>query len=412
MRYSKLFGKSIREVSREIASRGLGFLLRGGFIRESSAGRYYMLPLGMRVQDRICRLVEEEMNQAGAQKILAPVLHPRELWEETKRTESVSFELMQVRDRSERSFILGGTAEEMMVALVRQFSLSERDLPFCIYQFSTKFRDELRARGGLLRVREFLMKDAYSFHANREDFEIYYRTMSDTYSRIFTRLGLTAHCVQADNGYMGGDYCHEFIVDHDTGESDYLVNKEGNRFIHQDIADRTAEAGLQGWTRRRGIEVGNIFQLGTWYSERMKGADYAASNGARKLFYMGCYGIGIGRTLGSIAEIHNDDKGLCWPGTCSPFDFHLISLGHDSSVREAAEKLYGDLTTTGKSVLFDDRDVSAGVKFADGDLIGITNRIVVSRRLIEGGLVEMHERKSARKTEVRPEMLLSGQSAD
>jgi len=236
MRYSQLFGKSIREVSREVTSKGHEFLLRGGFIRESSAGRFYLLPLGLKIQEKICTIIEEELTKLCAQKMIAPVLHPRELWEETNRTESVSFELMQVKDRNKRAFVLGGTAEEMMLALVRQFSISARDLPFCIYQFSTKFRDELRARGGLLRAREFLMKDGYSFHVSKQDFEEYYQKMTDCYRRIFERLDLPVKVVAADNGYMGGEYCHEFIVDHPMGESKYLASEDGTYVAHEDIA--------------------------------------------------------------------------------------------------------------------------------------------------------------------------------
>jgi prolyl-tRNA synthetase len=272
MRQSQLFGKSIRAVSSEIKSKGLEYLIRGGFIRESSSGRFYLLPLGLRVQERICAIVEDEMNRVGAQRMLAPVLHPIELWEETNRTSSVSFELMRVRDRSERSFVLGGTAEEMLVALVRQFAISAKDLPFCLYQFSIKFRDELRARGGMLRAREFLMKDGYSFHASKEDFERFYREVSECYLRIFKRLDLSARIVESDNGYMGGDYCHEFVVDHSLGESRYFVSHDETRAIHEDLVSKMGEAERSGLTERAGIEVGNIFQLGTWYSDRMKGA--------------------------------------------------------------------------------------------------------------------------------------------
>jgi prolyl-tRNA synthetase len=539
MRYSKLFGKSIRAVSKEIQSKGYEYLLKGGFLRESSSGRFYLLPLGIRVHEKICRVLEEELSAIGAQKMLAPVLHPKELWQETNRTESVSFELMQVQDRNKRSFVLGGTAEEMMVALVRQFSLSERDLPFCIYQLSTKFRDELRARGGMLRAREFTMKDAYSFHKDKEDFENYYRSVQLCYERIFKRLDIPAVMVAADNGYMGGDYCHEFIVEHELGESYYLTSTDGNYVAHQDIATfrrehcnpeekilplkvdhavrgTTIQAGIElygqpAWRQiksilyftetnepilaclrgdlsiseskvinklrcatlrlateaevqalgsivgfvsplklkvrkigdlsltsvnnfytgadewhkdtlnvnygrdfsvdilddiaeaqegycsvetgsplqlKRGIEVGNIFQLGTWYSGKMKGAEFTSKEGEKLPYYMGCYGIGIGRTMATIAETHFDDKGLCWPEASSPFDIHLIVLGNDKAVINKAEEWYSTLVREGKSVLFDDREVSAGIKFSDADLIGIPSRMVISQRTLESGVVE------------------------
>ena len=491
------------------------------------------------------------MNRVGAQRILAPILHPRELWAETNRTESVSFELMQVKDRNQRDFVLGGTAEEMIVALVRQFAVSVHDLPFCIYQFSTKFRDELRARGGLLRAREFLMKDGYSFHASREDFEQYYQRMTDCYLRIFERLDLPAKVVSADNGYMGGDYCHEFIVDSPLGESRYLVSQDGSYLAHEDIATFKREelnpqeklipmsiapaargttiaagvdfygqpawrqiksliyltdsgepilAALRGdleinqlklqkilkcnelrlatedevqklgsvvgfvsplnlkirrigdlslttvrnfytgadqWQldtlnvnygrdftvdtladialaneghlavdtgsilrEQRGIEVGNIFQLGTWYSQRMNGAEFTGSDGRKHPYYMGCYGIGIGRTLATIAELHHDDNGLCWPKATSPFELHLLSIGKEQETLHEAEKLYAELLTKEVSVLYDDRTVSAGIKFSDADLLGIPNRVVVSKRLVELGKVELQNRKTGLKNEL------------
>lgn len=550
MRYSQLFGKTIREVSQDVRSKGHEYLLRGGYLRESSAGRMYMLPLGLQVQERVIKIIQEEMNRAGCQQILAPILHPRELWEETRRTESVSFELMQVNDRSGRAFVLGGTAEEMMVALVRQYALSERDLPFCIYQFSTKFRDELRARGGLLRAREFLMKDGYSFHSSRDDFERFYDLMGKTYLKIFERLGLSARLVAAGNGYMGGDYSHELIVEHEIGESRYLVSDDGSYCAHEDVAEferenmnagealrdsRTVEAhrgptiadgvklygepawrqiktliyitdtnekilvslrgdldvseakllravgcstlrlateqevielgsivgfvsplrlklrkigdlslttvrnlitGADEWQRdtvdvnygrdfevdvlcdiavahdghrttsghtlreRRGIEVGNIFQLGTWYSDRMRGASFTASDGGKRPFYMGCYGLGISRTIATLAEVHHDERGLLWPITAAPYDVHIIQLGSDAAVKTAAEELYKKLCDKGRSVLFDDRDASAGVKFSDADLIGIPERVIVSQRLLATQRIEMQRYRSSEKIEI------------
>jgi len=557
MRYSRLFGKSIRAVSQDVRSRGHEFLIRGGFIRESGAGRFYQLPLGMRVQERVCQVVREEMDAAGYQQMLAPILHPRELWEETRRTESVSFELMQVRDRSDRSFVLGGTAEEMMVALVRQFALSERDLPVAIYQFSTKFRDELRARGGLLRAREFLMKDAYSFHASREDFESHYLQMGDAYQRIFERLGLSAQLVAAGNGYMGGDYAHELIVEHPIGESRYLVAEDGSYAAHEDVAtfERevmnsdepirdlqvvTAQRGASvedgvalykqaAWRQiktliyvsesgerilvcirgdldiseekllrasgcgalrlateaevlelgsvvgfvsplrlkhrsigdislttvrnfitgadelhrdslnvqygrdftvdtladiaiardghrregggsvlreRRGIEVGNIFQLGTWYSERMQGASFTASSGAKTPYHMGCYGLGIGRTVAAIADIHHDQAGLLWPSSAAPYAYHLIQIGGDDSTKGRADALYKALIASGKQVLFDDRDVSAGVKLSDADLLGIPTRVIVSARQEDARAVEVQHYRASQTSKVSVDALI------
>src|SRR3990167_8163278 len=235
MRYSKLFGKTIKETPKDATLVSHKLLYQAGFIRESTAGRYYLLPLGVRVNQKIQAIIKDEMDKAGGQELLTPVLHPIALWKETNRTTSVGFELMKVKDRSEVEFVLGGTAEEMLVDLVRKFQISYKDLPFNLYQFSTKFRDELRARGGLLRVREFTMKDGYSFHSTEEDFKLEYKNMMDTYSKIFKRLGLETEIVESDNGYIGGEYCHEFIVESEVGESRYLTDWQGYS-AHEDVA--------------------------------------------------------------------------------------------------------------------------------------------------------------------------------
>ncbi|MDZ7587598.1 MAG: aminoacyl--tRNA ligase-related protein, partial [Patescibacteria group bacterium] len=240
MRYSKLFGKTSREAPRGYKLKSHQLLYQAGMVRESTAGRHYFLPLGMRVHDKIMKIIEEEMDQAGAQKMITPVLHPLELWQETNRTASTGFELMKVKDRRGAQFALGGTAEEMFVELVRRFKLSYKDLPFNVYQFSTKFRDELRARGGLLRVREFTMKDAYSFDKDEAGFKKEYEKMAKTYTRIFERMGLKTVRVEADNGYIGGEYCHEFVVESPIGESHYFT--AGDYCAHEEVACFKREA--------------------------------------------------------------------------------------------------------------------------------------------------------------------------
>lgn len=543
MRYSKLFGKTVREPQKDMTLASHKLLFQAGFIRESTAGRYFFLPLGQRVFDKIVKIVEEEMNKAGAQKMFAPVLHPLELWEETNRDKSGGYELMTVEDRRGAKFALGGTAEEMFVDVVRKFRLTYRDLPFNVYQMGYKFRDELRARGGLLRVREFVMKDAYSFHTTDEDFKKEYANMRDTYSRIFDRIGLKTDIVPADNGYFGGDYCDEFVVESEIGESSYLVSEDGSYIAHEDIArfkledvnpdeeikpleiidqpewvktmednikhyklpnnrflknvvyknrvsekiiivtirgdlqvnknklehvldmiglleeakeediasfgskpgyvhswgydnkniiwvadnslktvrnfiggqkqDKTdsinvnygrdfkheieadvalAEEGFlapDGKTRlikKEGIEVGNIFQLGQHYSKKMKNAVFVDNDGKSKEFFMGCYGIGLGRTMATVVEVSHDDKGIIWPESVAPYQVHLIALNlEDENVRLQAERYYKELSDKGIEVLYDDRaGVNPGEKFADADLIGIPWRAVVSKRTGEG----------------------------
>lgn len=554
MYYSKLFGKTTRHAPQDAVADSYKLLFRAGYIRESTAGRYFFLPLGMKVQQKIMQLVKKEMDKAGGQEMVSPVLHPLELWKETNRTNTTGFELMKVKDRRDAEFALGGTAEEMFVDVVRKFHLSYKDLPFNIYQFSTKFRDEIRARGGLLRVREFIMKDAYSFHVDAEDFKKEYKNMRDTYKRIFDGLNLSTQVVESDNGYIGGEYCHEFVVDAKIGESKYLVTPDGNYAAHEDVAlfipanknldeellplkeveavrgttmedgvklhkkplwqqikdvlfvdekgrfilsiirgdydvnetklkhvcgsielrhatdeeirnklhsepgfispvkikeiidkdvslllvadsslrtiknayggankkhldlfnmniDRDYKPDIEGdialakegymsrdgkqrLVEKQGIEVGNIFQLGLHYSTKMKDATFVDQDGTPKPFYMGCYGIGIGRTMAAIVEMHHDEKGIIWPKAIAPFHVHLVGLNlEDEVVKEKAFSLYKLLTTNYKlDVLFDDRLASPGEKFADADLIGIPVRLVVSKKT--GDKVEFKERSS------------------
>lgn len=547
-RYSKLFGKTTKEAPKDATLVSHKLLVQAGFIKESSAGRYFFLPLGMRVRDKIVNIIEKEMNSVGGQKMITPVLHPIDLWKETNRTNTTGFELMRIQDRRGAEFVLGGTAEEMFVDVVRKFKLSYKDLPINLYQFSDKFRDEMRARGGLLRVREFLMKDAYTFDRNEEEFKKNYKLMWDCYTRIFTSLGLNTKAVLSDNGYIGGEYCHEFIVDSEAGESRYLESEDGNYIAHEDVAEflreninedeeikplevinqpewvktiednqkhynlpasrflknvvyknrvtndiiiavirgdlevnktklehvldaveQLEEASVEdlasfgskpGWVHswghtgvryigdislktvrnfiggqkeantdtinvnygrdfeceiiadialakagymtidgksrlieKKGVEVGNIFQLGYHYSTKMKDSTFIDQDGKEKPYYMGCYGIGVGRTLATVVEIHHDEKGIIWPESIAPYDIHLITLNekYDSQALDFIERL----ESNGKSVLWDDRiDASAGEKFADADLLGIPLRLVISDRSMQNGGIEVKRRNS------------------
>lgn len=391
MRYSQMFGKTSKQVPADSNIISHQLLYRAGFVRESTAGRYFMLPLGQRVQQKIMAIIKQQMDKTGAQEVLSPVLHPLSLWQETNRTKTTGFELMKVKDRHKAEFALGGTAEEMFVDLVRKFQLSYKDLPFNIYQFSLKFRDELRARGGLLRVREFLMKDAYSFDQDETAFKDTYRQMWHTYEQIFKLIGLKTLVVEADNGYIGGDYCHEFVVEAKAGESKFFTTDDGQEHIHEDLITRR-KLDKNRLTSKVGIEVGNIFQLGYYYSKLMKGAVFTDKDGSEKPYYMGCYGIGLGRTMAAVVEVHKDDKGIIWPSSIAPYLVHLVGLNlEQESVRQQADVVYQNLTKQGIEVLFDDRpDVGAGAKFADADLIGIPYRLVVSAKT--GKQVELKKR--------------------
>lgn len=402
MRYSKLFGKTIKDAPRDATLTSHKLLYRGGFIRESTAGRYYFLPLGLRVQQKIQKIIKEEMDASGAQEILTPILHPIELWKETNRTKSVGFELMVIKDRNKTEFVLGGTAEEMIVELARKFQVSYKDLPFNVYQFSTKFRDELRARGGLLRLREFVMKDAYSFHATEEDFKKEYEKMTKAYVQIFEKMGLKAIKTESDNGYIGGEYSHEFQVVCKTGEDEIIYCTGGdfsqNAEISKVEAGKACDLGHGPLEKVKSIEVGNIFQLGYHYSSKMKDAVFTDQNGSKKPFYMGCYGIGLARTLATIVEIHHDERGIIWPSSVSPFQAHLVTINKQQLTSNKADKIYEELQKAGVEVLYDDReDVSAGAKFADADLIGIPVRLVVSEKT--GDRIELKKR-SEDKTEL------------
>jgi len=558
MRMSQLFGRTSKTEGADYKITSHRLLTQGGFIRESTAGRYYLLPLGVRVHERITEIVRKHMDEAAAQEVLMPVLHPLELWKETNRTTTTGFELMKITDRRGADFALGGTAEEMAVDLVRKFNISYKDLPFNIYQFSMKFRDEMRARGGLLRVREFIMKDAYSF-STEEQFKEIYQRMWDAYKSIFTELGLEVDVVAADNGYIGGEYCHEFVVPSDNGESRYFLEEGADYAAHEDVAQFTvdeknldealqpaeeveavrhgsmedgvklhnlplwqqikdvlyydeksnryvlaiirgdldvnetklthianvwslrmatndevrddlgsepgfispvnfpkkskqgrevivvadtslrtvhnaygganklhrdilnlnidrdykadyegdiamAQPGMSGphggkLVEKRGIEVGNIFQLGYHYTTLMHDAEFTTEAGKRQKYYMGCYGIGIGRTLAAIVEMHHDDKGIIWPARIAPYQVYLARLGESDAAKRQADELYDALVQQNISVIYDDRDVRAGEKFADADLLGIPHRVVVSEKTAAQGQYEYKQRTS-QKTEL------------
>jgi len=582
MKYSKLFGKTQHGESKPSKFVSHQLLTKAGFIEESVAGRYFFLPLGWRVHDKLKAIIKQEMDKAGAQEMITPTLHPLELWEETNRTNTTGFELMKVRDRRGAQFALGGTAEEMFVDVTRKRQLTYKDLPFNIYQFSNKFRDELRARGGLLRVREFIMKDAYSFHVDASDFKIEYDKMAETYTRIYERAGLKSLMVEADNGYIGGEYCHEFQVEHPEGEGRFFTSEDGKYIAHEDIAqfqrldmnvtdeileyqeveavrgntmedgvalhklplwqqmkdvmmfdittgvmylavirgdldinetklqhlgganqlrmasddeiraigsepgfiapvglqeefakrvaasgnengnesgitvgnvtikklvivgdtslrtvknmyggankkhvdalniniDRDYSVDIEGdiamaqpgflapdgnskLVEKHGIEVGNIFQLGYHYSEKMSNATFIDQDGTMRPYYMGCYGIGLGRTLATVVETHHDDRGIIWPESIAPYQVHLISL---RGGEEKAQALYEELLAKGVEVLWDERDESPGKKFADADLIGIPTRLVVSQKT--GESIEIKKRNEAESKLISKDELL------
>lgn len=555
MRYSALFGKTLKETPSDATTASHRLLYQGGYIRELAAGRYDLLPLGFRVRERVTAVIRAEMEQAGGQQVATPTLHPIELWESSRRTAAFGATLMRVTDRRNGQFALGATHEEVMVHLVRGFNMSYRDLPLLLFQFTTKFRDELRPRGALLRLREFLMKDAYSFHAAQESLDQTYEALAGAYARIFDRLDVPAVRVEADSGAIGGKQSHEFIIKAAAGEDTvlscptcgYAANAEKATAyypelnLHEDleeqrevaaeglttidlmcqayskpawqmvktviyhaeqgfigavvrgdqdvneiklaraagvedmrqatdeevlelgsvrgfispvgprnpalrwIADRAllavrntytganrldvdlagvtygrdyeadvltdiaqAHAGdqcprchapLEQW---RGIEGGHIFDIGTRYSAPM-GAAFTDVAGQRVPYLMGCYGIGVDRLIAAIVECHHDEHGIVWPAAAAPFAVHLLSLGRDPTVRARADDVYALLRQYGLATLYDDRDETAGVKFADADLLGIPVRLTVSTRSWQAGGVEVRRRGAAESTIVSVE---------
>ena len=389
MKVTELFTKTSKQAPSEEISVNAKLLSRAGYIDKVAAGIYTFLPLGQRVLDKITKIVREEMDAAGGQEISMPVLHPKENWQKTGRWESLDV-LFKVKGKS-GEFAMGATHEEIVAPLAKKYIASYADLPKALYQIQTKFRDEPRAKSGILRGREFLMKDLYSFHKDEADLEKYYEEMKKVYGRVFGRLGLDAILTEASGGTFS-KYSHEFQVLCETGEDTIYYCKKcrfaRNKEVIEDLTNCPNDD--EPLTAATAAEVGNIFKLATKYSEPFD-LSYTDRDGSKKLVVMGCYGIGISRLMGTIVEVYHDEAGIIWPKQVSPFDIHLVHV-EDTGTEPWAVAAYGHLTKAGIQVLWDDRgDVSAGEKFADADLIGIPVRLVVSKKVGEGK-VEWKER--------------------
>ena len=404
MLFSKLLLPTLKDAPQEAEVISHKLMLRAGMIRRVASGIYTWLPLGLKVLRKIETIVREEMDSSGAQEVLMPMVQPKELWEETNRWEKMGPELLRIQDRHNRDFCLGPTHEEVITDLIRNNVKSYKELPLNIYQIQTKFRDEVRPRYGVMRGREFLMKDSYSFNQDEACLQETYLTMRDTYKKIIERIGLDYKIVAADSGAIGGDASEEFHVLAETGEdtiaisdaSEYAINTELLLKEGEDIASLEGKSSPDGKgviQIKKGIEVGHIFQLGKVYAEDMK-ANVLNKEGKASTLFMGCYGIGVSRLVAAAIEQNNDDKGIVWPHSIAPFDINIIAIGYgkDQKIADASIKLYGELKDMGYEVLLDDRKDGYGTKMKDSELIGIPLNIIIGKKFIETNEIELKSR--------------------
>ncbi len=394
MLQSKLFTKTIKESSKEEESKAAQLLIRAGFVDKLAAGVYSFLPLGLKVLNNIKEVISEEMRDISAQEILMPALVPKKNWNQTKRWEDLDV-LFKLEGRTGMNYALGATHEEVIVPLVKKHISSYKDLPFAAFQIQDKFRDELRAKSGLLRTREFLMKDLYSFHSSEEDLNDYYEKVKNSYFKIFKRLGIEKETyLTLASGGTFSDYSHEFQTITDSGEDIiHICPTKCKIAVNDEIIKENSscpECGKKLTEKKKAIEVGNIFKLKEKYTKPFD-FKFADKDGERKMVVMGCYGIGLPRLMGAIVEISHDKEGIIWPKEVAPFSFHLISLGE--GVKKEADKIYQTLQKAKAEVIYDDReDKNPGEKFADCDLIGVPYRIVVSEKTLKKDSVEIKKR--------------------
>jgi prolyl-tRNA synthetase len=434
MRMSQYFLPTLKENPSEAQIVSHRLMLRAGLVRQTSAGIYAWLPLGLRVLKNIERIVREEQDASGAQEVLMPTIQSADLWRESGRYDAYGPEMLRIKDRGDREMLYGPTNEEMITVLFRDGAKSYRDLPKNLYHIQWKFRDEVRPRFGVMRGREFLMKDNYSFDLDKEGAIRSYNRMFVAYLRTFARMGLKAIPMRADTGPIGGDLSHEFIVLADTGESAVFCHKG---LVDKDILARTIDYGgdlqplVNEWTSlyaatdemhdkaafeaipegerlaARGIEVGHIFYFGTKYSKPMN-AVVAGPKGEQVTVEMGSYGIGVSRLVGGIIEASHDEAGIVWPDSVAPFKVAIVNLKpDDGAVGGACTKLYDAFQAKGIEVLHDDRDIRPGGKFADMDLIGIPWQVIVGPKGLAAGKVELKNRRTGNREELPADQVVS-----
>ncbi|MFP6756490.1 MAG: proline--tRNA ligase [Alphaproteobacteria bacterium] len=431
MRLSEYFLPTLKENPSEAQIASHRLMLRAGMIRQSSAGIYSWLPLGERVLKKISEIVRSEQNIAGAQEMLMPTIQPADIWKESGRYDAYGPELLRIRDRHNRDMLYGPTNEEQITEIIRSCVKSYRDLPKLLYHIQWKFRDEVRPRFGIMRGREFLMKDCYSFDFNYGAARRSYNKMFVAYLRTFARMGLTAIPMRAESGPIGGDMSHEFIIMADTGESQVFCHADCFDYnVLEELVDYQSdlEPLVSRWTdlyaatdeqhdssefersvppdkrcEARGIEVGHIFYFGTKYSEAM-GAFVSGPDGGRVTMEMGSYGIGVSRLVGAIIEANHDDDGIIWPDSVAPFRVGVVNLKpEDHKCNVLGGEVYEKLRTNGIDTLYEDREGRAGVKFANMDLIGLPWQLIIGPRGAAGGRVELKSRKTGQRDELSME---------
>ena len=411
MYFSKLFVPTTRQDPSDAELISHKLMVRSGMIKKTAAGIYNWLPIGYKVLKKVENIVRKNLNNFGAQEILMPMVQPAELWKESQRFDQYGKELLKFKDRSERDFVLGPTHEEIICEIFRSYPISYKELPINLYQIQTKFRDEIRPRFGVMRCREFLMKDAYSFDINKKGMEKSYRKMKDAYISTFNDIGLDYRIVKADAGNIGGDISEEFHIIADSGEdllalsdaSDFAANVEVLDY-EKDPSELNGQPSPDGKGKliiKRGIEVGHIFQLGQKYSEKMS-VSIKDSSGEGIDSFMGCYGIGVSRIVAAAIEQNHDDKGIIWPYAIAPFHVNIICLDPEKEeVLKECENVYQILKDAGHDVLLDDRDIRAGQKFTDNEILGIPYSIVIGPKNFSNNSYEFAIRKTNEKLELK-----------
>lgn len=408
MKQSQLFTKTRKEAPKDEVSKNADLLVRAAFIDKLMAGVYTYLPLGLRVINKINNIIREEMIKAGGQEVLMPALHPKENWEKTGRWNTYNSLFKFTSYYSKTELALGPTHEEIISPLLNKFSLSYKDLPLYIFQIQDKFRDEKRAKSGILRGREFLMKDLYSFHASEKDMLDYYEKMKTHYKNIFDKCGIgdKTYLTFASGGTFS-KYSHEFQTLTPAGEDTIFICEKCKVAVNSEIINEQKtcpECGVKDLKKEKAIEVGNIFPLKTKYSKPFD-LTYTDKEGKEKEVIMGCYGLGPNRTMGTIVEVFNDERGIIWPEAVAPFKLHLLAL---PGGKKQADKLYKDLQSEAIEVLYDEReDKSTGEKFADADLIGIPWRAVISDKTVKAGKLEIKKRSETKAKLVTTEFLIN-----